>query len=227
MERTNNNETDRDIGIVEGEISARNYELKYELSKLELPKYEDVVETEEEPWKCPNIDVTIRKNIFDQTSTEYLQKKNRDQLMKIKLLELENINKEESEDIKNFNLAESDEDLDYLYNNFNKLSTEITSLLNYIEFIETHINMNEENKKYKLVQFLSNFCQNYTTLTNEIKQTVCHHKLTSSIKDNIVKFFEIKYKLLLNYAIQSKKLEELINLSKLKLNNSEKNQEQQ
>ena len=38
---------------------------------------------------------------------------------------------------------------------------------------------------------------------------------------------KIKYKLLINYAVQSKKLEELINLSELKLNNPEKNQEQQ
>lgn len=226
MERTNN-ETDRDIGAVEEELLARNYEHKYELSKLELPKYEDVVETEEEPWNCPNINVTIRKNIFDQTSTKFLQKKNREQLMKTKLLEFENINKEESDKLKNFNLTESGEDLDYIRTNFNKLCTEITSLFNYIEFIETHINMNEKNKKYKLIQFLSDFCQNYKILTSEIKLTVCHHTLTSSIKDNIVKFFEIKYKLLINYAVLSQKLGELINISDLELNNPEKSQEQQ
>ena len=45
----------------------RNYETKYEMSKYYLPKYEELIQIEEHPENCPNIDISIRKDIIDHS----------------------------------------------------------------------------------------------------------------------------------------------------------------
>ena len=54
------------------DYSERNYETKYEMSKYYLPKYEELIQIEEHPENCPNIDISIRKDIIVTIVIKYL-----------------------------------------------------------------------------------------------------------------------------------------------------------
>ena len=171
------------------DYSESNYETKYEMSKYYLPKYEELIQIEEHPENCPNIDISIRKDIIDQSSFDYLKMISKDNLMKNQIEELEKKNKDCKEEVKMFNSQESNEDLMFLFDKYNEFNTEINSIINYIQFITTNININEDNKQIKLVNFFKTFSMNFQKMLKSYSERSFQNQLMVSLKDNFIRFF--------------------------------------
>ena len=203
--------------------SEGNYETKYEMSKYYLPKYEDLIQTEEHPENCPNIDISIRKDIIDQSSFDYLKMISKNNLMKNQIEELEKKNKDCKEEVKMFNSQESNEDLMFLFDKYNEFNTEINSIINYIEFITTNININEDNKKIKLVNFFKTFAQNFQKILKSYSERSFQNQLMVSLKDNFIRFFATRYSIITKYAFEIYNLNKYLNENEIKLQYEQNN----
>ena len=205
------------------DYSEGNYETKYEMSKYYLPKYEDLIQTEEHPENCPNIDISIRKDIIDQSSFDYLKMISKNNLMKNQIEELEKKNKDCKEEVKMFNSQESNEDLMFLFDKYNEFNTEINSIINYIEFITTNININEDNKKIKLVNFFKTFAQNFQKILKSYSERSFQNQLMVSLKDNFIRFFATRYSIITKYAFEIYNLNKYLNENEIKLQYEQNN----
>lgn len=205
------------------DYSEGNYETKYEMSKYYLPKYEDLIQTEEHPENCPNIDISIRKDIIDQSSFDYLKMISKNNLMKNQIEELEKKNKDCKEEVKMFNSQESNEDLMFLFDKYNEFNTEINSIINYIEFITTNININEDNKKIKLVNFFKTFAQNFQKILKSYSERSFQNQLMVSLKDNFIRFFATRYSIITKYAFEIYNLNKYLDENEIKLQYEQNN----
>ena len=205
------------------DYSEGNYETKYEMSKYYLPKYEDLIQTEEHPENCPNIDISIRKEIIDQSSFDYLKMISKNNLMKNQIEELEKKNKDCKEEVKMFNSQESNEDLMFLFDKYNEFNTEINSIINYIEFITTNININEDNKKIKLVNFFKTFAQNFQKILKSYSERSFQNQLMVSLKDNFIRFFATRYSIITKYAFEIYNLNKYLDENEIKLQYEQNN----
>lgn len=203
--------------------SEGNYETKYEMSKYYLPKYEDLIQTEEHPENCPNIDISIRKDIIDQSLFDYLKMISKNNLMKNQIEELEKKNKDCKEEVKMFNSQESNEDLMFLFDKYNEFNTEINSIINYIEFITTNININEDNKKIKLVNFFKTFAQNFQKILKSYSERSFQNQLMVSLKDNFIRFFATRYSIITKYAFEIYNLNKYLDENEIKLQYEQNN----
>lgn len=205
------------------DYSEGNYETKYEMSKYYLPKYEDIIQTEEHPENCPNIDISIKKDIIDQSSFDYLKMISKNNLMKNQIEELEKKNKDCKEEVKMFNSQESNEDLMFLFDKYNEFNTEINSIINYIEFITTNININEDNKKIKLVNFFKTFAQNFQKILKSYSERSFQNQLMVSLKDNFIRFFATRYSIITKYAFEIYNLNKYLDENEIKLQYEQNN----
>ena len=205
------------------DYSEGNYETKYEMSKYYLPKYEDLIQTEEHPENCPNIDISIRKDIIDQSLFDYLKMISKNNLMKNQIEELEKKNKDCKEELKMFNSQESNEDLMFLFDKYNEFNTEINSIINYIEFITTNININEDNKKIKLVNFFKTFAQNFQKILKSYSERSFQNQLMVSLKDNFIRFFATRYSIITKYAFEIYNLNKYLDENEIKLQYEQNN----
>ena len=205
------------------DYSERNYETKYEMSKYYLPKYEELIQIEEHPENCPNIDISIRKDIIDQSSFDYLKMISKDNLMKNQIEELEKKNKDCKEEVKMFNSQESNEDLMFLFDKYNEFNTEINSIINYIQFITTNININENNKQIKLVNFFKTFSMNFQKMLKSYSERSFQNQLMVSLKDNFIRFFETRYSIIIKYAFENYNLNKYLDENEIKLQYEQNN----
>lgn len=107
-------------------------------------------------------------------------------------------------------------ELHYLQENYYKLNTHLKHFINQYEYIVSNHNLNEKNKKIKLVEFINEFMtQFHPKLKAFCEIKVCMSYL-DQIKEELLKFIKLRYEMFYKYIQEVKELKG--NLPDLKTN---------
>jgi hypothetical protein len=104
-------------------------------------------------------------------------------------------------------VEQAKKDLSSLLSEYRQVDEFLKFLLNNFKFIMINPDLNEKNKKLKIVELISSFKAKYKEIIESFKTEIYDFLYLRNLKEEIIRYLKSNYQILVSYIIQSQSLE--------------------
>jgi hypothetical protein len=104
-------------------------------------------------------------------------------------------------------VEQAKKDLSSLLSEYRQVNEFLKFLLNNFKFIMINPDLNEKNKKVKIVELISSFKSKYKEIIESFKTKIYDFLYLRNLKEEIIRYLKLNYQILVSYIIQSQSLE--------------------